>query len=158
MYYAGRVKTGVSLEGGILKTVKHKHGLKILYAERSDEFFFDKAVCCVADIVGNANVKSSSPMNGSIVIFVSCEEAVNAVHGIVISNVMHIVETLVTPFLKVSILVNKKMWFLLYLMRYHPSKTTRSLVQLPLVQQTLLEAWRSQPHQEQGRVSKTGRI
>ena len=61
---------------GILKTVKRKHGLKILYAERSDEFFFDKAVCCVADIVVNANV--------------------NAVvsHGIVISHVMHIVEPL----------------------------------------------------------------
>ena len=57
---------------------------------------------CVADIVGNANVKASSPMNGGIVIFVSCEEAVNAVvsHGIVISHVMHIVEPLVTPLLK----------------------------------------------------------
>ena len=41
-------------------------------------------------------------MNGGIVIFVSCEEAVNAVvsHSIVISHVMHIVEPLVTPSLK----------------------------------------------------------
>ena len=47
-------------------------------------------------------VKASSPMNGGIVIFVSCEEAVNAVvsHGIVISQVMHIVKSLVTPSLK----------------------------------------------------------
>ena len=74
----------------------------MVYAERSDEFFFDKALCCVADIVGNANVKASSPMNGGIVICVSCEEAVNAVvsHGIVISHVMNIVELLVTPSLK----------------------------------------------------------
>ena len=44
----------------------------------------------------------SYPMNGCMVIFVSCEEAVNAVvsHGIVISHVMHIVEPLVTPSLK----------------------------------------------------------
>ena len=85
-----------------MTTVKRNHGLEILYTESSDDFFFYKDVCCVADIVGNANVKASSSMNGGIVIFVSCEEAVNAVvsHGIVISNVMHIVELLDTPSLK----------------------------------------------------------
>ena len=78
MSYAGRVKTGVSLECGILKTVKRKHGLKIVYAEKSNEFFIDTVVCCVADIVGNANVKASSPMNGGIVIIVNCEETVTS--------------------------------------------------------------------------------
>ena len=56
MSYTGRVKTRMNLEGGILKTVKRNQRLKILYAERSDKFFIDKAVCCVADIVGNVNV------------------------------------------------------------------------------------------------------
>ena len=105
--FSARVRNGVSFDGGVLKDVQRKHGVKVLYREQSIDNMFDLVVNAVADIIGGRNIKSSSPMYGGIVVFVSSEQLVDVLvdHGIIVNDMYHVVEPLVTPSVKFPLIL-----------------------------------------------------
>ena len=106
--YNNVAKDGVNYSEGVFKNVTRNNGLKILYDENvniASEIAYEDYIGACADRIVGGNIVSTGRAPGGVVVFVNSTDTVNdlCMSGLVINKVLHKVEPLVKPAIRLTI-------------------------------------------------------